>query len=245
LSTEIVKDPIYQQVNGVLRRLIRSGKYAVGTKFLTERQISERFEVSRVTANKALSNLVSEGLLLFKKGVGTFVNEVPLNADLGNLISFTERARSFGKTPTTEIVEFLETAGSSIPKRAKLKLNAADDLPVIYLRRKRSADAMPVILEDRWVNAARSPSLTREKAAGSLYRFWREEAGLDLAGAEATIRAVILSREESTLLKADFPSPGLLMLASGFVDGSFPLWYEETLYRGDAYEFNTRIGVSA
>jgi DNA-binding GntR family transcriptional regulator len=54
-----------------LRELLRG----LGERLLTERQICERFGVSRATANKALSNLVSEGVLEFRKGVGTFVRE--------------------------------------------------------------------------------------------------------------------------------------------------------------------------
>src|SRR6185295_17865343 len=63
MATPIVKQPIYQQINGALRELVASGQFKTGARFLTEREISERFEVSRVTANKAISNLVSEGIL--------------------------------------------------------------------------------------------------------------------------------------------------------------------------------------
>ena len=69
----LVKEPIYQQLNGQLRLLIGSKECPLGSQFPTERQICERYGVSRATANKALSNLVSEGLLEFRKGVGTFV----------------------------------------------------------------------------------------------------------------------------------------------------------------------------
>ena len=51
----LMREPIYQQLNQLLRSLIRSVEFPVGGQFLTERQVSERFEVSRATANKALS----------------------------------------------------------------------------------------------------------------------------------------------------------------------------------------------
>ena len=70
---QIIRTPIYQQLNEMLRGLIRATEFKAGDQFLTERQVSDRFGVSRATANKALSNLVSEGLLEFQKGVGTFV----------------------------------------------------------------------------------------------------------------------------------------------------------------------------
>jgi DNA-binding transcriptional regulator YhcF (GntR family) len=66
------REPIYQQLNRILRELI-GGDFQIGDQFLTERKICQQYQVSRATANKALSNLVSEGLLEFKKGIGTFV----------------------------------------------------------------------------------------------------------------------------------------------------------------------------
>ncbi len=60
---EIVKEPIYKQLNNILRDLLDSDTYQISDKFLTERVICKQFDVSRSTANKAISNLVSEGLL--------------------------------------------------------------------------------------------------------------------------------------------------------------------------------------
>src|ERR1035437_2311019 len=90
----MVKEPIYQQLNNHLRALITSGEDAAGTQFLTERQICERFGVSRATANKALSNLVSEGLFEFRKGMGTFVRGRGLDYNLRVLVSFTDQVGS-------------------------------------------------------------------------------------------------------------------------------------------------------
>jgi DNA-binding GntR family transcriptional regulator len=69
----VVRDPVYQQLSRALRAQITSGEIPFGEQFLTERQIAERYQVSRPTANKALGGLVTEGLLLFRKGIGTFV----------------------------------------------------------------------------------------------------------------------------------------------------------------------------
>ena len=106
LANALVKKPIYQQMNQLLRSLIDSGEFHVGDQFPTEREICERFEVSRATANKALSNLVSEGLLEFRKGVGTFVRGKPMDYNLRALVSFTEEALASGKKPATRLLRF-------------------------------------------------------------------------------------------------------------------------------------------
>ena len=95
----LVKEPIYQQLNTHLRRSSRPESTRSGLQFLTERQICERFGVSRATANKALSNLVSEGLLEFRKGIGTFVRGRALDYNLKALVSFTDKARGRRQKP--------------------------------------------------------------------------------------------------------------------------------------------------
>jgi GntR family transcriptional regulator len=96
-----LKNPIYCQINDKLRELIRGGEFKAGDKFPAEREIGERFSVSRVTANKVVSNLFAEGMLEFKKGVGTFVRGGVLDYDLAALVSFTDKAEAAGKKPAT------------------------------------------------------------------------------------------------------------------------------------------------
>ena len=59
-----------------LRKLLSSGLYPPGARFLSEYEIENRYNISRITANKAVSILVAEGLLeRGKRGSGTFVKQ--------------------------------------------------------------------------------------------------------------------------------------------------------------------------
>src|SRR3954468_24443930 len=102
----LVRTPVYQQLNQLLRELVREKQFAPGQQFLTEREVASRYEVSRATANKAISTLVTEGLLEFRKGAGTFLRGNRIDTDLRELVSFTARARSVGATPTTRVLSF-------------------------------------------------------------------------------------------------------------------------------------------
>ncbi len=68
--------PAHAQVRSQILELIRDGVLAVGEKLPPEPEIAQRLGVSRMTANKAILALVSEGLLTREKGRGTFVTEV-------------------------------------------------------------------------------------------------------------------------------------------------------------------------
>ena len=118
-KNELMREPIYQQLNQLLRSLIRSEEFPVGGQFLTERQVSERFQVSRITANKALSTLVAERLLTFRKGVGTFVSAQSMDYNLRALVSFTDEALAAGKKPETRVLAFARCSSHRFRRRRK------------------------------------------------------------------------------------------------------------------------------
>ena len=103
-SRKLVRNPLWFQLKEILKELTKSDEFRVGDKFLTERQISERFDVSRVTANKALSNLVAVGVLSFRKGIGTFVEDVTSDSHFqGVSTSFTNKTLAC-RLPTCSVL---------------------------------------------------------------------------------------------------------------------------------------------
>lgn len=243
MVANIVRDPVYYQINRALRDLLKSNKdFKVGDRFMTEREVSEQFRVSRATANKALSNLVAEGVLEFKKGVGTFVRGGVLDYDLQALVSFTDKARAAGKVPSTKVIAFevipAEQAGVEVMRA--LAVHAQESL--YLMERLRLADGVPVIVERRFVPVRFCPHLKERDVAGSLYALWTRTFKLAVDGADQQIRAVKLTGERGQQLGVAEGAAGLLVLSTGFLVGGEPLWWEETYYRGDAYEFRNRLG---
>src|SRR5260370_41379005 len=160
MASLLVKEPIYQQLNSQLRLLVGSGECPVGSQFLTERQICDRYGVSRATANKALSNLVSEGLLEFRKGVGTFVRGRSLDYNLRALVSFTDKARAAGKEPSTEGLQFETVRSEDVLDDVPETLQVGPAATPYYIERLRLADGLPVILEKRYAVPEDCPALT-------------------------------------------------------------------------------------
>jgi GntR family transcriptional regulator len=242
MTKRLVRAPIYQQLNQALRDLIRSGEFKVGEQFLTERQVSEQFEVSRATANKALSNLVSEGVLEFKKGVGTFVRGGILDYDLRSLVSFTEKAIAAGKTPSTKVLHLEAMIARDADVDLEEKLHLRPDEVVYYFERLRLSDGEPVILEHRFVAQRFCPNLSEQDLSGSLYATWTDKYRLEIVGADQTIRAISIVDEEAALLHIEDGAAGFQVLSTGYLSGGVPLWWERTIFRGDAYELHNRLG---
>src|ERR1041384_6860873 len=89
--------PLYLQLARYMRGLIVGGKLGHRDALPSERELAERFEVSRVTVRKALRELSQEGLLEQIQGAGTFVNRAPhVEQRLSTLTSFSEDMASRG-----------------------------------------------------------------------------------------------------------------------------------------------------
>lgn len=68
--------PLYCRLKEIIRQKIISGELPAGARIASERDICETYGVSRITAIRTLSDLVSEGLIFREQGKGTFVADI-------------------------------------------------------------------------------------------------------------------------------------------------------------------------
>jgi DNA-binding LacI/PurR family transcriptional regulator len=73
--------PRYRQVMNVINERIASGEYPIGHKLPPERVLQDTFKLSRMTINRALTEMANQGLIKREVGVGSFVlrNKTPKN----------------------------------------------------------------------------------------------------------------------------------------------------------------------
>lgn len=153
-TRKLIRNPLYVQLKEILKELTKSDEFQVGDKFLTERQISKRFDVSRVTANKALSNLVAEGVLSFRKGIGTFVEDTTKDSHFpGVSTSFTNRTLAAGKRPSTRLLGFSQIKTEAIPVHVAARFPLSPAEQIVVVERLRLADDVPMILERHFFRA--------------------------------------------------------------------------------------------
>lgn len=109
--------PLYHQLEQDLAARIVAGEFAEGQVLPTEEQICRDYGVSRITVRKALDTLMSQGLILRRRGVGSFVAErrrgvhaIHLSGSLDEFLSSASQLRpkvlSLGICPApSEIAE--------------------------------------------------------------------------------------------------------------------------------------------
>jgi DNA-binding GntR family transcriptional regulator len=226
------------------RRLAESLKddFKPGDRFPSEREIAQRFGVSRPTAAKAVSRLMDEGLLQNRRGLGRFVIKHPLDYNLSSLVSFTSRCIAEGIKPSTEVIEFKAPGEEQMPEAAVKELQLLPGEGGYYFLRRRFAGERPVILEQRWIAARFCPGLVKTDVTGSFCRLLNSRFKLYPIGVKQIIKAVIMERREQILLWEDSSNAAFEIRATGYLEGGVPLWYERTLYHGGAYELHNHLG---
>lgn len=85
---------LYQQLIDEIKNQITSGKLAVGDRLMTEFELSQEYNVSRITVRKAIEVLVEENILIKKQGIGTFVAEKRLTRNLEIFMGFTSNCNN-------------------------------------------------------------------------------------------------------------------------------------------------------
>lgn len=199
-----------------------------------ERELSQEFEVSRVTVRRALMRLADEGLVYRIQGSGTYVSETGMVSKSLHLASFSEDMRERGLTPSA-VVLGMDVVAADVDVAGDLRIPPGS--PVFHLRRLRLANQVPMALEEVQIPEHLVPGLGREDLRSSLYEIMRGRYNLTIERALQRIRAVVVNEGEAAQLKVAPYSPGLLVHRVGGDKREAPIERATTLYRGDRYEF--------
>lgn len=206
-----------------------------GSPTPSERELVHRFGVARMTVRQAMDALVAEGLLERIPGRGTFVAH-PRRSQSG-LSSFTEDMIRRGLLPESQnLLARLEQAGRGVAKA----LDITEGDAVIHWRRLRRADAIPMCIEDAYLNEVLIPGFLQVGMPTSLYEALQAR-GLRPTWAEDSVTADVADEEEAELLEV---APGAVVLRHSrrAVAGDKVVEVSRSVYRADRFTMWVQLG---
>lgn len=234
LKAELTDDgniPLYSQLINVVKRYISAGLLVPGDLLPSETKMIKNFGVSRSTVRQAMGALEDEGLVIRKRGRGTFVAEPEMKRKTENIWSFTSEVRAMGKQPSSTLISF-ELITPTLDIVSKLDLARAD-VKVYKFTRIRRVDGEPLMLETSYYPEYVYPGLTREQVeAHSMYSLLYE-AGIVPGTAEDSYEVVRLSREDAELLQCKRSNIGFFHQRRCETDGGEVFEFTQSLIRGD------------
>lgn len=200
-----------------------------------ERELAERFGVSRVTVRRALSRLVEAGRVEKGRNGRWVVSREPVAEPTDALMSFTELAERRGLHVLSKVLR-AEVRLPSAEEESALEVGPQGQ--VFELVRLRLLDDQPMGVQRAVIPLWLAPGIeTVDFSAASLYGWLRERCGVVPTRADSTIRALAADRELAALLGIAQGAPILSMRQLGFDHRGRPFELAELSYRGDRYSF--------
>jgi len=229
-SAADTRAPAYLRLRHLLRQRVESGAMGPGHALPSERELAAQLELSRVTVRKAISGLVDDGVLIQRRGAGTFVAE-RIVKPLSKMTSFTEDLRARGLNPRSVFLG--REVGEVTPEEA-MALNLSPGSLVVRLHRLRYAGDEPLAEERSAIPQAilKDPASVKD----SLYEAL-DALGCRPVRALQRLRAVDLSAAQARQLKVPAGSAALAVERRSFLADGRLVEFTSSWYRGDAYDF--------
>lgn len=228
--------PLHSQVEQVLRKLIATSEYKQGKPLPKEVELSNRFGVSRNTIRQATNKLEHEGLIIRKKGVGTFVTSHDLSTRLNNWHSFTLEMNEKGVPfETLQITTQWHKTDEKLASFFRIQKGAK----VLKLTRLRAIEGVPAVFFESWFHP-RTGLTPKDNFNRPLYQMLEDELGIVVVRSNEHIRAQHAG-DMAKMLKLHTTDPILVRERCVYDPGDRPVEYNMGFYRADKFTYSIDI----
>lgn len=146
--------PHYLRIKEAITALIAEGKFKPGDRVYSENELVSAFGVSRMTANRALRELMFEGVLTRATGLGTFVSSQRQDVDLLQIRNIADEISGRGRRHTAKVVTADRIKADAAVAQS---LDLAAGIEVMHSLIVHLEDDQPIQVEERYVNPIVAP----------------------------------------------------------------------------------------
>lgn len=205
----------------------------------SERELCQRYDVSRVTVRNALAALEEQGEIYRVQGKGAFVSKEKFRQPLSSLTSFTEDMDSQGMVSGAKILA-LETV--PVSKKVAQMLSLPADANVVLLRRLRLINDEPIAIENCYLPERLGDAIRLQmQDNSSLYALLQTQCGVTPVWAEQSFEVGSLFPWEQSLFGEKAPPYAMCTTRLTFDQNDNPIEYVESKYRADRYAYHVRM----
>lgn len=229
--------PLYHQLADIIAQRIRSGEYRPGEMIPPETGLARQYGIGRPTVRQAMDTLVQKGLILRKRGAGTFVRE-PASVDLFSLAGTSQAFLTQGIAIEREMAGPIRLIPVTGPPN-----NPFTNVRAYFLSRITRAEQQPVLAEDIYLD----PDLFRgidQKDLGtdSLSRLVADHYYLTLESGTQTFEVGRADKTRAELLDLAPGDPVLTVYRELNFQGAAQAIYSVLFCRTDRFAFSQTIG---
>ena len=217
--------PLHKQAEDLLRELIESDEYKNGKMLPKEVELADQLHISRNTLRQAINQLVFEGLLIRKKGVGwhSFSQEMKM---LGIEVKNYE-LRVYSKTPTKEIANFF---------------GISENDKCVVMERLRGNTSFPFVFFISYFNP-RLPISGEENFSMPLYEMLEQNYGIYVKTSKEEISARLAGENKAAKLEISPNDPILIRKRFVYDVNNVPVEYNIGYYRADSFTYTIESSI--
>lgn len=229
--------PLYHQLAHQLKGAVADGTLAKGTFLGNEMVLAERWNVSRPTVRRAIQELVDDGLLVRRRGVGTQVVNDQVRRPF-TLTSLYEDLVADGRTPSTRVIVVDRVPA---PPAVADALGVPDTTALVHIARLRSTGDKPLAVMNNWLASDVADDITADDLADrGLYSLLRER-GVRPHYAVQRLGAKAADPDEAVLLGIAPGAPLVTMWRAMQDDTGRPVEVGDHVY--DAQHYTVEMSV--
>ncbi len=230
--------PLYLQIAEELKAKINSGELKPNSRIPTELELSDSYQVSRITIRKAMELLVDEEILVRKQKIGTFVSNKKMSRNVNSFMGFTKSCELNGDKASSKFLsaELVE----AMPSDMKY-LNLKEDDKVIRIRRVRYCNDKPVILEENHFPKSFA-YLLAEDLTGSLHELLTAHGVVPHHG-QKVIGVCYATQEEAKHLEVEENEAMIISKDLAYEEDGTPIYYGKEIINADRFEFKIMTSV--
>lgn len=227
--------PMYKMIEEYVKNLIDSGKLSQGDLIPSENQLCEEFNVTRMTVRSALTNLVNDGYITRRRGIGSIVLGRKIYDNISSVSGFTQEMEAKNKEVSNILID-LKVVEADEELAKNLNLNLGEN--VWEIGRVRLADQKRVSYMITYMPVKIFPNLTRKDCEGSLYKFIEEGCGHKIAMSEREVEAIISTEELEKQLDLSKKEPILYIKQRSRFENEEIFEYSHTYHYGYTLTLN-------
>ena len=231
--------PLYYQLETILRKRISSGELARGDLLPSEGALAKEYNMSRITVRQALSSLESDGLIVRKRGKGTFVSKKHTYLESPKFTGFIEDLISMGIRTTSKILDISMVEG---PQNIQEHLELEVGTQLFRIEKIRLVEGSPFSYVLNYLPPDIGQKIKKEDLiAKPLLMILEEDLGIKATEAVQSIEATIADTHVAPLLRIRVGDPLLKVERTVFDVNHKPVEYVSVLYRADKYFYTVNL----
>ncbi len=200
MSNTMIRKAKYVEIEDYFIHNIENGNYELNRLLPSEAELCDQFSTSRMTVNKAMTNLSNRGYIRRIPGNGSFVDDAYNNpkSDLIQKHSLSDEIRAFGMEPGSQLLDYQIIKGKDNRQIAK-ELNVKDDEFIHYFVRLRTGDGKPVVLSYTYINYSLLPNFDIRCLEGS-FNAYISEQGIIRSSGYTEFSAVLPDEKQAEII---------------------------------------------